>query len=544
MAVHRDVFERIRGLDERMHTYGGEDIDFATRARRAGQKLLWVDRPDVRMYHMWHPSSRVAAEATEESKAAVAANKEIVYKDKSVVRNTRVWNHRLTDAGPLVTVAIATRNRSQFLGESITSVLGQTVQDFEIVVVDDGSTDDTEEVVAGFADPRIRYFRQEQAGVAAARNRAATEARGYYTAVHDDDDLMTPWRLESQLNVLDVGLHGSFGSFVNFDNSSGKMVLFRSKALNAGTIDESGGAPGHGTWLVETEIIRQLGYDESLSSGVDNNLALRIVRSGFKMVHCGEILMLRRMHPGQITTRDEHMQKLAARQTRLLFSFMTTAWGSKKMKEQRGPADWSPIRFADQLEELEPFLPDHLVERVSVARMPEQIVESGVSVHRDGEYIGRFRADDRLTLRDLARLTSCGEQPSMAIQRRYASVEAGEHAKPPVNIGAEARIRLTAIRMAEDLQERTGGNVWVLRVGESSPDHLVKMHSMRFESDEVCRDFEYFVSEGRDTLPGQLASAWDRLEFSQLSLQMSDAAGAFSSVASQHALMPGIGERP
>jgi glycosyltransferase involved in cell wall biosynthesis len=418
MAVHRDVYNRIRGLDERMHTYGGEDIDFATRAKRAGQRLLWVDHPDVRMYHMWHQPTRALVEVAQEARDAIQYNKNIVYNDKSFVRNTNHWTHRLEGSPPLVSVAIATHNRSKYLSESITSVLGQSMQDFEIVIVDDGSTDDTREVVEAFEDSRIRYFYQEQAGVASARNRAADESLGAYTAVHDDDDLMTPWRLQSQLDALQTGLHGTFGAFVNFDDASGEMKLYRAKALNVGTIDETGGAPGHGTWLVETKILQQLRYDESLSSGVDNNLALRMVRSGYRFAHSGEILMMRRMHPGQITVSDEHTQKLAARQTRQVFSFGTTNWASIKLKEQRGSDDWHEIRLADQLESLLPLLPDHLVSRWSAAT--QLVVATGKSnevlVSQDGKTLGSLLSSGPVSAIQYAELSATDQADNVVAE--------------------------------------------------------------------------------------------------------------------------------
>lgn len=424
MAVHRDVYSRIRGLDERMHTYGGEDIDFATRAKRAGQRLLWIDQPDVRMYHMWHPPTKAIVAVSQEARDAIAYNKDIVYNDKSFVRNTSAWIHPLEGAAPLVSVAIATHNRAKYLSESITSVLGQTMQDFEIVIVDDGSIDDTRKVVEEFNDPRIRYFYQEQAGVAAARNRAADESRGAYTAVHDDDDLMTPWRLQSQLDALETGLHGTFGAFVNFDDESGDMMLFRAKALNAGTIDETGGAPGHGTWLLETKILQRLRYDESLSSGVDNNLALRMVRSGYQFAHAGEIVMMRRMHPGQITVSDEHTQKLAARQTRQVFSFGTTTWGSTKMKSQRGTNDWSQIRLADDLDALLPFLPDHLVTRraTSPQLVAADSTPGSLRVSQDGKDLGSLMSSATISAVNLAKFTSTGQAPAFTAELKNQSI--------------------------------------------------------------------------------------------------------------------------
>lgn len=411
MAVHRDVYARIRGLDERMHTYGGEDIDFATRAKRAGQRLLWVENPEVRMYHMWHQPTRAQVEVTQEAREAIEYNKSIVYNDPTFVRNTKKWAFPLHGSAPLVSVAIATRNRAEYLSESITSVLGQTMQDFEILVVDDGSTDNTKEVVESFNDSRIRYFYQEQAGVSAARNRAADESRGAYTAVHDDDDLMTPWRLQSQLDVISAGVHGSFGAFVNFNDGTGHMELYRAKVFVPGTINETGGAPGHGTWLIETSILKKLRYDESLRSGVDNNLALRMIRSGFRFAHCGEIVMMCRLHIGQITVTDEHTQKLAARQTRLLFSFGTSPEGLKKMKEQRGPEDWPATRNEKNLDSLLPYLPDHLVNRQFASPQLVQVPadDEHVRVEQSGEYLGSLMPSQNLSATDLAKLTSQGE---------------------------------------------------------------------------------------------------------------------------------------
>lgn len=397
MAVPRIVFERIRGLDERMHTYGGEDIDFATRAKRAGQRLHWIEDGRVRMYHMWHPPTKTEVARTQGAVEAIEYNKEIVYNDETFVRNAKAWKYPLKGAAPLVSVAISTFNRSTYLKQSIQSILVQTMQDFEIVVVDDGSTDDTREIVSEFSDARIKYIFQENRGIAAARNRALDHSSGFYTAVHDDDDLMTPWRLERHFQNIPVGSHGSFGSFVNFDNVTGELHLFASKVLNEGTISETGGAPGHGTWMVETDILRRLRYDESLSSGVDNNMALRMVRSGVRLVHSGEIMMMRRMHTGQITVIDEGNQRTSANQTRHLFAHNMTKWGKDKLAAERGAADYVPIRNGKNLDMLLPYLPDHLIRRrIQISGpTPEnftgtfltvaEINESGETIHTYGD---------------------------------------------------------------------------------------------------------------------------------------------------------------
>nr|WP_235861570.1 glycosyltransferase [Tersicoccus phoenicis] len=449
MAATREAFARVRGFDERMHTYGGEDIDFANRVKRSGHRLLWIDDPRVRMYHMWHAPTRAGVVQTPEGAAAVEANKKIVYEDKTFARNVPVWQYRLPDAPPLVTVAICTYNRAEFLRESIQSVLAQTLQDFEIIVVDDGSTDHTREVVEQFGDPRIRYFYQQQGGISAARNKAADEARGFYTAVHDDDDLMTPWRLERHFQAIHSGAHGSFGSFVNFDDHTGAMEIVASKKLNSGTIFETGGAPGHGTWLVQTDIVRRLRYDESLTSGVDNNLALRMIRSGVVMNHAGEIMMLRRTHAGRITVTDGAAQGNAARQTNLMFTYRTTKWGGDKMLAERKD-DYVPVRGMDDLEALLPYLPDHLVRRtVSVmvtgeGELPWDFIDrmSSWLIERDENGTQRrlWGELEDATLADMLVLRASGAQCVISTTRRLPVSPADQSA-----LAQESAIRTSAV---------------------------------------------------------------------------------------------------
>ncbi|HUZ98371.1 MAG TPA: glycosyltransferase [Gaiellaceae bacterium] len=121
---------------------------------------------------------------------------------------------------PRVSAAIITHNRANYLADAITSVLAQTVNDLELIVVDDGSTDETADVVAPYLD-RIRYVRQERRGKAAARNAAVELARGELIAFCDSDDIWYPDRLERQLAALEehpaVGMVHGHVDFVSSD---------------------------------------------------------------------------------------------------------------------------------------------------------------------------------------------------------------------------------------------------------------------------------------------------------------------------------------
>ena len=104
---------------------------------------------------------------------------------------------------PLVSVVIGTRNRSGLLLRTLRTVLWQTHGRLEVLVVDDGSDDDTAEVVASHPDPRVVLVRRTSSGgVARARNDGLAQARGAYVAFTDDDDLWAPGKLEAQLAAL------------------------------------------------------------------------------------------------------------------------------------------------------------------------------------------------------------------------------------------------------------------------------------------------------------------------------------------------------
>jgi glycosyltransferase involved in cell wall biosynthesis len=119
----------------------------------------------------------------------------------------------LSDSGksspvtPRVSVVMAVYNASEFLREAVESVLNQTYRDFELIVVDDASRDDSLAIIEGFTDPRIHIIRHStNIGAALSRNDALATARGDLIAIMDADDVAAPTRLEKQVAFLDVHL--------------------------------------------------------------------------------------------------------------------------------------------------------------------------------------------------------------------------------------------------------------------------------------------------------------------------------------------------
>lgn len=104
----------------------------------------------------------------------------------------------------LVSIIMPSYNTAKFIAETIESVLAQTYTNWELIVVDDCSSDDTDAVVAGFDDPRIRYLKNEKnSGAAVSRNRALREAKGRWIAFLDSDDLWTCGKLEQQIRFME-----------------------------------------------------------------------------------------------------------------------------------------------------------------------------------------------------------------------------------------------------------------------------------------------------------------------------------------------------
>lgn len=359
-AYTRAAFNEIRGFDERMKIYGGEDNDIAKRARGNGYRLEWVTGPEFGLYHVWHPSSREAADSNKETKAELEKNVQIAKHDHSKLRNLDSWR----GSAPLVSVVITTYNRADYIRDSIESVLNQTCQDFEILVMDDGSDDHTRSIVESMTDPRIRYFQCDKQGIPSLRNRALDLSRGQYTAIHDDDDIMLPWSLETRLSSLVPGALGAYGGAINFDNDSGEFDLFPGREAELASVLNGSKVFYHAALIVNTDLLRAVRYDESFQSGSDFNLALRLMKVGARLLHCGDVVLLRRLHRRQVTVVDKSVQHGASYASSFA---QRAAWGAgSRAKSQERSKEIGKWKYRGDLvseSRFAPYLPSHLVSR-------------------------------------------------------------------------------------------------------------------------------------------------------------------------------------
>jgi glycosyltransferase involved in cell wall biosynthesis len=189
----------------------------------------------------------------------------------------------MSESAPAVSVIIPTYNRAHLLDRAIKSVLSQTYQDFEVIVVDDGSSDNTEDVIKSIGDARLLYVRHEKnVGSNAARNTGIRLARGKYISFQDSDDEWHPDKLERQVPVLednpDVG--GVYSGFWRIKDGDRIYFPFPSRRPRNGHINESllyGNFVTTQALLIRADVLRKTeGFDEKIPRLQDWELMLRL----------------------------------------------------------------------------------------------------------------------------------------------------------------------------------------------------------------------------------------------------------------------------
>lgn len=208
---------------------------------------------------------------------------------------------------PEVSVIIPVYNQAQFIDKAIKSVLKQSYQDFEIIVINDGSTDNTEAIVKGFIDFRIRYIcHKNNSGVSEARNTGIRLSRGKYIALLDADDEFLPEKLDMQVKLLrnepfDVGMVCAW-SF-NMDKN-GDCISKRNLPRKEGYIFEdllSTNPISVPTVLIRKECFKKIGlFDSSLDGQEDWDMWIRVAKY-YKFSLIKIPLAKRRIHPNRIS---------------------------------------------------------------------------------------------------------------------------------------------------------------------------------------------------------------------------------------------------
>ncbi|MCC5810381.1 MAG: glycosyltransferase, partial [Ectothiorhodospiraceae bacterium] len=187
---------------------------------------------------------------------------------------------------PLISVVTPTYNRADYLGEAIESVLAQTYQHFEMLVVDDGSTDQTPELMRRFAsDSRIRYFQQENQGQSVARNRGIEESKGEFICFLDSDNAWLPDKLESSLAHLKAHPEADvvYGDCITIDEV-GKEISRKNMKRHSGNITAKllkDNFVSMNTTMTRSELIKAVGgFNPADRYAEDYGLWLRVSSRG------------------------------------------------------------------------------------------------------------------------------------------------------------------------------------------------------------------------------------------------------------------------
>ena len=210
---------------------------------------------------------------------------------------------------PRVSVIIPTHNRAVFLKAAIASVLAQTFEDYELLVVDDGSKDATGEVVKSIQDQRLRYFHHAEAkGGSAARNTGIRNSRGEYLAFLDDDDEWYPQKLHLQVELMDrspakVGvIYAGYDRFDSATGQLGKKRLPRQRGNLWEALLARNPLTGTSSVLIRRECFEVAGpFDETLTAFQDFDLWLRIA-AHYEFDFIPEALHRYRIHGVKIWT--------------------------------------------------------------------------------------------------------------------------------------------------------------------------------------------------------------------------------------------------
>ncbi len=187
---------------------------------------------------------------------------------------------------PKFSVVIAVFNKEKYITDTLKSVLAQTFTDFEVVILNDGSTDNSETEILKFNDPRIRYFSKENKGASAARNFTIEQAKSEYIALMDADDYWYPFHLEEQNRLIEKFSNESVFATATEIRRNGKTFKssysIKTIGIDAALVNYFEASQLDSVLLSISTVIKKevfvkvRGYDPKIKSGEDTDLYVRI----------------------------------------------------------------------------------------------------------------------------------------------------------------------------------------------------------------------------------------------------------------------------
>ena len=215
-------------------------------------------------------------------------------------------------APPLISVLLPVFNAQVYVEVAVRSILAQTFVDFELVIVNDGSSDGTLPILQSIAseDARVVLISRENRGLVASLNEGIGIARGMWIARMDADDIAEPNRFERQLAWLGKTGADICGTWVKFFGASAKRILRHPQSDVANKAELLFGAPfAHPTVMMKASLARKLLYDPAWETCEDYDLWERAARGGWRMTNTPEVLLHYRQHESQISNAFSNYQQ-------------------------------------------------------------------------------------------------------------------------------------------------------------------------------------------------------------------------------------------
>jgi glycosyltransferase involved in cell wall biosynthesis len=222
---------------------------------------------------------------------------------------------------PRITFLLPVHNNAATIAQTIESILCQTLADFELLVMDDGSSDESAEIIRAYSDARIRIVRNERhLELAATLNRGLALVRAEYVARIDADDICLPRRAEVQADFLDAHPHVAVvGSFIEtFGEGDSQTLRFPAKSCDISAAFVFRNTLAHPAVMLRKSAlaVKNLGYDESFCRAQDYDLWARCAMAKVQLANVPEALVRYRLHANQATRRDSQTSRLAAADVR------------------------------------------------------------------------------------------------------------------------------------------------------------------------------------------------------------------------------------
>jgi len=213
---------------------------------------------------------------------------------------------------PTVSIVLPVYNGEDYLKESINSILGQTYKDFELVIINDGSTDTSQKIIDSFNDLRIVKIKQANMGLVATLNIGISKARGKFIARQDADDISQPLRLQRQVEMMhkyfDLAAVGTMATVIDGKGRATDQYDYPKSDAALRLALFSYNPIVHGSMMIRSATLKVVGvYDPSTYPAEDYDLWRRLVRHG-KIMNIDERLYSYRRHEGGVSLSNQDRQ--------------------------------------------------------------------------------------------------------------------------------------------------------------------------------------------------------------------------------------------